>query len=104
MYGKMLYFQRHTLLILHVECYSLHYYFGYVCQMLFLPFLMLTHDKPNLLMLVVTDVIVIMYVTTGVIGRCYCQVVLMADNSCHCDRWYSHFFIIVADGNHMRDN
>ena len=55
-------------------------------------------------MLVVTDVIVIMYVTTDVIGKCYCHVVLMADSLCHCDRWYSHFFIIVADGNHMRDN
>ena len=50
------------------------------------------------------DVIVIMYVTTDVIGKCYCHVVLMADNLCHCDRWYSHFFIIVADENHMRDN
>ena len=55
-------------------------------------------------MLVVTDVIVIMYVDTDVIGKCYCHVVLMADSSCHCDRSYSHFFITVADGNHMRDN
>ena len=55
-------------------------------------------------MLVVTDVIVIMYVDTDVIGKYYCHVVLMADSLCHCDRSYSHFFIIVADGNHMRGN
>ena len=55
-------------------------------------------------MFMVTDVIAIMYVTTDIIGRFYCHMVLMADNSCHCDGWYSHFFIIVADGNHMRDN
>ena len=55
-------------------------------------------------MLVVTDVIVKIYVYTDVIGKCYCHVVLMADSLCHCDRLYHHFFIIVADGNHMRDN
>ena len=57
-----------------------------------------------LFMFVVTDVIVRMYLTSEVIGKCYCHVVLMADNLCHCDMWYSHFFIIVTDGNHMRDN
>ena len=54
-------------------------------------------------MSVVTDVVII-YVDTDVIGKCYCHVVLMADSSCHCDRSYNHFFIIVADGNHIRDN
>ena len=63
---------------------------------------LLTHGKPNLFMLVLTDVIVIMYVDTDVIGKCYCHAVVMADSLCHCDRSYSHFFIIVADGNHMR--
>ena len=70
----------------------------------FYHFLFWTHDKHNLFMLVVTDVIVIMHVDTDVIGKCYCHVVLTADSSCHCDRSYSHFFITVADGNHMRDN
>ena len=54
-------------------------------------------------MLVVTDVVII-YVDTDVIGKSYYHVVLMADSSCHCDTWYNHFFIIVADGNPIRDN
>ena len=42
-------------------------------------------------MLVVTDVIVIIYVDTDIIGKCYCHVVLMTDSLCHCDTLYSHF-------------
>ena len=67
---------------------------GVFCQCL-----LLTDGKPTYICLVMTDVIVIIFVTIDVIGRCYlpcgCD---MADDLCHCDRWYSHFIVIVADG------
>ena len=61
--------------------------FGYFCQSIF--DLLLTDGKSTNVFFV-TDVIVILFVTTDVFWRCYCHVVRWLMITANCDRCYSH--------------
>ena len=72
-YGKMLYFPRHPLLVVYVECYPYNIIWIFLPKVIF--DLLLTDGASTCICFFMIDVIVILFVTTGVVGRWYCHVV-----------------------------
>ena len=51
---------------------------------------LLLTDGKSMYVFFMTDVIVILFVTTDIFGRCYCHVVRWLMIDANCDRCYSH--------------